>query len=348
MGAFYLVGSLSVLDAWLLARRPVTEARLRGFGWVMSLVAMCTLASLLGPAWSLGPVIGPGGYVGAAGRGFLEMHFASAGAYLLTLSLLVGGLLLCTEYLLPRLLARCCWLRRRRCWRGCGWPLRCRPQRRPLTDPPSRKTKKEKKRKKTASRRSRSAASATKAAVEVEEEEEEDEEEIEEDVDEEEEDEQPAAEDAKQPAAPAREPRFKRPRKSEREEVMQELDAASRTDEADVYELPSIDLLLPGEDVSYEEHEKEVRRKAKILEKTFADFGFNVRVVEIETGPVIAQFEVELEAGLRLSQDHRAWPTIWPSPCACPACGSWPPFPARTRSASKCPTPSGTWSASAK
>ena len=57
-----------------------------------------------------------------------------------------------------------------------------------------------------------------------------------------------------------------------------------------------------GETFSFEEQEKEVRRKAKILEKTFADFGFNVRVVEIQTGPVIAQFEVELEAGLRLSK----------------------------------------------
>ncbi len=61
-------------------------------------------------------------------------------------------------------------------------------------------------------------------------------------------------------------------------------------------------MLLPNEDVCYEEHEKEVRRKAKILEKTFKNFGFNVRVVEIETGPVIAQYEVELEAGLRLSK----------------------------------------------
>jgi S-DNA-T family DNA segregation ATPase FtsK/SpoIIIE len=38
------------------------------------------------------------------------------------------------------------------------------------------------------------------------------------------------------------------------------------------------------------------------LEKTFKNFGFNVRVVEIETGPVIAQYEVQLEAGLRLSK----------------------------------------------
>ena len=61
-------------------------------------------------------------------------------------------------------------------------------------------------------------------------------------------------------------------------------------------------MLLQGEQICFEDHEKEVRRKAKILEKTFLNFGFNVKVVEIETGPVIAQFEVELEAGLRLSK----------------------------------------------
>ena len=84
--------------------------------------------------------------------------------------------------------------------------------------------------------------------------------------------------------------------------MLEEIDAASRNEEAVDYELPSIDLLLEGEPFCFDEHEKEVRRKAKILEKTFANFGFNVRVVEIETGPVIAQFEVELEAGLRLSK----------------------------------------------
>ena len=68
------------------------------------------------------------------------------------------------------------------------------------------------------------------------------------------------------------------------------------------YELPSIDLLLPSETFNFDEQENEVRRKAKILEQTFKEFGFNIRVVEIQTGPVIAQFEVELEAGLRLSK----------------------------------------------
>ena len=89
----------------------------------------------------------------------------------------------------------------------------------------------------------------------------------------------------------------------EREKVIEQLEAAAaRQDENIDYELPPLDLLLPNEAVFQEEHEKEVRRKAKILEKTFANFGFKVKVVEIETGPVIAQYEVELEAGLRLSK----------------------------------------------
>jgi S-DNA-T family DNA segregation ATPase FtsK/SpoIIIE len=68
------------------------------------------------------------------------------------------------------------------------------------------------------------------------------------------------------------------------------------------YLLPQVELLTESEEICCDDQAQEVRRKAKILEKTFADFGFNIRVVEIETGPVIAQYEVELEAGLRLSK----------------------------------------------
>ncbi|MEO1616062.1 MAG: DNA translocase FtsK [Planctomycetota bacterium] len=68
------------------------------------------------------------------------------------------------------------------------------------------------------------------------------------------------------------------------------------------YNLPPVELLESSDDIDYDEQLSEVRRKAKVLEATFADFGFNIRVVEIETGPVIAQYEIELEAGLRLSK----------------------------------------------
>src|SRR5690606_8728941 len=40
VGAYYFVGSLALLDGWLLARRPVTQPGLRTLGWVMSLLAM--------------------------------------------------------------------------------------------------------------------------------------------------------------------------------------------------------------------------------------------------------------------------------------------------------------------
>jgi S-DNA-T family DNA segregation ATPase FtsK/SpoIIIE len=84
--------------------------------------------------------------------------------------------------------------------------------------------------------------------------------------------------------------------------VKTELDKATTVEGEAEYELPSLELLEPGEEIDFEEQSKEVRRKAKLIEKTFLDFGFKVKVVEIETGPVIAQYEVDLEPGLRLSK----------------------------------------------
>ena len=57
------------------------------------------------PSLSPGPAIGAGGYLGAIGRAILEMHFASLGAYILTVSMIFGGLLLSTDYWLIRLTA---------------------------------------------------------------------------------------------------------------------------------------------------------------------------------------------------------------------------------------------------
>jgi S-DNA-T family DNA segregation ATPase FtsK/SpoIIIE len=301
VGAYYVLVSLSVLDAWLLARRPVSDWFLRGFGWLMSLVGMTTLASLSVSWWSPGPVIGPGGYLGAAGRGFLEIHFASAGAYLLTLSVLVGGLLLCTEYTLPRLLGLMLtaptktWKHLRLTVSRSADPGKAkRAVRTDLDDADDEDAPPIKIRgKSTAELRVADEGLDDGSSVDAD-----DAAEDGDDQDEATPGSDPATES--QPAAVG--PRVTRPRKSERDEMMNQLDAASRTDDTHDYELPPIDLLLPGEEISYEEHEKEIRRQAKILEKTFLNFGFRVKVVEIETGPVIAQFEVELEAGLRLSK----------------------------------------------
>ena len=98
-------------------------------------------------------------------------------------------------------------------------------------------------------------------------------------------------------------PRVKAPRKKAAPSETELLDRLSETSgDGGVYSLPPVDLLTPSDDVSYDEQLDEVRRKARLLEETFAKFGHNIRVVEIETGPVIAQYEIELEAGLRLSK----------------------------------------------
>ncbi len=101
-------------------------------------------------------------------------------------------------------------------------------------------------------------------------------------------------------------PRVKRKKKpaaaKKADDSLEHLDDTSLPEGTEEYVLPGVDLLTESDDINFEDQAVEVRRKAKILEKTFADFGFNVRVVEIETGPVIAQYEVELEAGLRLSK----------------------------------------------
>jgi S-DNA-T family DNA segregation ATPase FtsK/SpoIIIE len=68
------------------------------------------------------------------------------------------------------------------------------------------------------------------------------------------------------------------------------------------YELPPLSLLSDPEPFPVEDHEHKLREMATLLEKTCLDFGVNVKVVGIHTGPVITQYEVSLETGLRLNK----------------------------------------------
>jgi S-DNA-T family DNA segregation ATPase FtsK/SpoIIIE len=71
------------------------------------------------------------------------------------------------------------------------------------------------------------------------------------------------------------------------------------------FELPPLSLLEVPEPFPYEEQDQRLRERAAVLEKTFTDFGLNVKVVGINTGPVITQYEVALETGLRLHKVTR-------------------------------------------
>jgi len=306
LGAYYLLLSLAGLDAVLLSRRTITQPVLRTGGWLLSLLGVTILAALAVPGLSPGPMIGPGGYLGAAGRGLLQMHFAAVGAYILALSLILGGLLLCTDYLLIRIFA----------W-AVGRPVRSLGRglvhvglayahrlggRSPQADRWDEDEGDEEEEEEDEAEEEKVAIRITRRSAQAEGESAEEDDRAEAGIGRR----RPAAKEQAASSA-ARKPlasmlRIRKMGRPRRDELLEQLETEDRGDEAADYELPGMDLLLEGESVCFEEHEKEVRRKAKILERTFADFGFNVHVVEIQTGPVIAQFEVELEAGLRLSR----------------------------------------------
>ncbi len=68
------------------------------------------------------------------------------------------------------------------------------------------------------------------------------------------------------------------------------------------FRLPPLGLLDPPSPFPVQEHEALIHQRALLLEKTLLEFGCQVRVVQIDTGPVITQFEIELEAGLRVAK----------------------------------------------
>lgn len=296
IGAYYLLVSLACLDAALLARRNISDPVFRFAGWLASLAGLTTLAAIVWPALVSGPVIGPGGYLGATLHALLGMHFGRVGAGIVAFSLLVGGLLLATETFMLLVLRWGVVAPAKELWQGAVRVARAYADRLSGRPAGSRaaKTSQTKPDADQASPRIKRPASTPEArmfssetspepqadAVST----------------------KPAsASSASEP--PESEPRIRKPQKPSREQWLQEIESASRaSEEAPPYELPNVDLLLESEPIQFELQEKEVRQRAQILEKTFADFGYNVRVVEIQTGPVIAQYEVALEAGLRLSK----------------------------------------------
>ena len=71
------------------------------------------------------------------------------------------------------------------------------------------------------------------------------------------------------------------------------------------YELPALTLLEDAREFDYRAHDHQLRDRAALLEKTFNDFDLNVHVVGINTGPVVTQFEIALETGLRVHKVKR-------------------------------------------
>jgi len=68
------------------------------------------------------------------------------------------------------------------------------------------------------------------------------------------------------------------------------------------YPLPPLDLLDEPEEIDTGSHEEMMRQRARELEKALAQFGVEARVVQIDPGPVITLYEVELAPGIKVGK----------------------------------------------
>ncbi len=272
MGAWLLLLAMIVVDARLFSRRRYEDPWVRGGGWGLLVCVACITFRQWAPGWGTGPIIGSGGYVGAWGTCLLERHFSSAGSGVLLASAFIAGMMLSTDVLLFRLLA----------WAAIS-PFvlfhRLSFGRRSPAIPAAEPLR-------TRCTADEDDAPVPEATV------------------------SPAAEaEPAEAPAPAVKPAAAKPIRvnppvgaaAKSDELAAGLDARCN-DLSTTYQLPGLDLLEPAEDFPFEFLAEKARVAATTLEKTFQEFGLNVKVVEIDTGPVITQFELELEAGLRLSK----------------------------------------------
>jgi S-DNA-T family DNA segregation ATPase FtsK/SpoIIIE len=353
-----VVAAIGGVAVALLRRGKLNAPVLRSLGGTLVVLATSSVSALW-PSQPEGiPVIGAGGYLGAMTSTWLLEHFAPLGAWILTLTVLVIGVLLTTDYAIlyasRKIFAGTAEVSKRTVKQAAQRVQpRLRKKREPFEDvtqpfvavseeptsdadtetdslpPPPEETPStdqpqvEPRIKVHAAKRKRPAKSDTDAHNPIAEEA------TDADFqhwgDEDGAEDEAAEEEVADAEPPIREiehegelvalrgdeahelpgPKIRLPKKQSEGDELQQLyenvveDAPAGSED---YQLPHIELLESSDDIDYEEQLTEVRRKAKILEATFADFGFNIRVVEIETGPVIAQYEIELEAGLRLSK----------------------------------------------
>ncbi|HUG90483.1 MAG TPA: DNA translocase FtsK 4TM domain-containing protein [Planctomycetaceae bacterium] len=317
LGAWFGLGWLISTDLRLFARSrsPGWVARVLGGG--LALAAVAVGANVLVPTWNGGTVLGSGGYIGTCGVLWLEQHFATAGTLILIGSTLTAGLLISGDTAVftaamavvfwPARLANRLLTARRDAEAVDRVAPFDRSQERAIPDsmggsappqdesgevddgdfiptvkrPASTAAATDKRPERRPERRTAAAKAPQKPGP-----------------------------DQTGPARPDPRPGSRQPikvnppvtAKSLREQVMAKLDAVTLSSVTGEYRLPDLELLADAEAFPYDLLAEKARTSAETLEKTFQEFGLNIRVCEIDTGPVITQFELELEKGLRLSK----------------------------------------------
>jgi len=258
-----LLATWFALVLMLLLRGGKPTWLLRLGGWLLLLPCAAVAADWVGPGLVGGPLAGGGGSVGAWLTDWLENDFTLLGRVLVFAGCLFLGLLLTADFAVGRV-GRGGWLVLRGGWVVVRALARARRGRTAFVDTPAFLGP---------TRRTVPLAPKTSAgAIPIN---------HPEDISE------LAAAVAPQPRSA---PPIVRPAPMPEEERFAD------------FELPPLTLLDDPLPFPYEEHDQQLRERAALLEKTFQDFDLNVRVVGINTGPVITQYEIALETGLRLNK----------------------------------------------
>ncbi|WP_437228144.1 DNA translocase FtsK [Planctomicrobium sp. SH661] len=269
LGAWFVLASVLLIDLGLFSRNPIRDPGVRGVGATAMLIAICLLLQILAPRLPSAPLIGSGGYVGAWGRVLLTDHFSTVGSVVIVGTFFVIGLMLATETFFFRLVSRILMFP----FVVLLWPFygRRKPELAREDDIPVSAP--------VAVRNVEApAASAVKKGT---------------------------ASEAKVNAPAAG--NFKvNPPLAGKPAPRPVLNFFKKDDgPAQPYgsvDLPGMDILEEAEEFPFELLAKKAQVAATTLERTFDEFGLNVKVTEIDTGPVVTQFELELEPGLRLSK----------------------------------------------
>jgi S-DNA-T family DNA segregation ATPase FtsK/SpoIIIE len=262
MASWLALYGVAVVDLLIFRRRPIPDPAPRALGFALVLATSASALQALAPGLGPGPPVGSGGYVGALAVTFLGGQFGAAGMVLILAASGLAGLALCHELLV-------------------AWPLQelARPlglARRPpgaaapspYANPPAVPALARPPHDYAAPRLAGPPGARPPAPR------------------------PPMPADAPGPAVPSLMPAVRQ----------HEAGCYVPIPSDGSYMLPPPELLDPPAAFPVQEHEAKINSRALLLEKTLLEHGCSVRVVQIDTGPVITQFEIELEAGLRVSK----------------------------------------------
>ncbi|MEX0724792.1 MAG: DNA translocase FtsK [Planctomycetaceae bacterium] len=308
VGSFVFVAGMLFLSVRLFSRYEKMGPLWEGLGWALSIASACVLLQHFVPQWGDNLLIGSGGYLGVGGKLLLEEHFSAKGMMILLTATLGAGFLLTADS--P--LWKCTWWGATApFWMVSHIAFGSLPSGTKIKKLTARKTKEPDLLEQLMSGDLPVATSAGEAA-DVEPEppriplvgDDEPDDELNDEADDLDDSDD---EDNELPLPLAQKPKSihvnpPRSTPSARDEIKSRLEAGSSENPDCEYELPSLDILEEAEEFPFELLAQKAQLAAATLEKTFQEFGLNVKVKEIDTGPVITLFELELEAGLRVSK----------------------------------------------